>query len=152
MPHQINDKSPSASALMFRSAQAPIRSTIRCCATTSTNWGCKRWRFSPPAYKLNDCHSFAVGFIAQHTTAELRQYANFGPAVAGSLRNTVAKSLPPTQVASGIQQVQSGIAATRQSDTTALQVRRTALQTQQVGTYCTASRRIGQCHRQQPRW
>ncbi len=65
------------------------------------------------AYKLNDRHSFAVGFIAQHTTAELRQYANFGPAVAGSLRNTgsqIATGL--TQVASGIQQVQSGIAAT----------------------------------------
>ncbi len=33
------------------------------------------------AYKLNDRHSFAVGLVAQHTTAELRQYANFGPAV-----------------------------------------------------------------------
>ena len=87
------------------------------------------------AYKLNDRHSFAVGFIAQHTTAELRQYANFGPAVAGSLRNTgsqIATGL--TQVASGIQQVQSGIAATEAAggDTTALQAQLTALQTQQA--------------------
>lgn len=37
------------------------------------------------AYKLNDRHSFAVGLVAQHTTAELRQYANFGPAVKQSL-------------------------------------------------------------------
>jgi long-chain fatty acid transport protein len=54
------------------------------------------------AYKLNDRHSFAVGFIAQHTTAELRQYANFGPAVAGSLRNT------GSQIATGLTQVASG--------------------------------------------
>lgn len=37
------------------------------------------------AYKLNDQHSFAVGLVAQHTKANLRQYANFGPAVAAGL-------------------------------------------------------------------
>ncbi|MFV2029419.1 OmpP1/FadL family transporter [Neisseria sp. S1] len=36
------------------------------------------------AYKLNDQHSFAVGLVAQHTKASLRQYANFGPAVVGN--------------------------------------------------------------------
>ncbi|WP_037586630.1 OmpP1/FadL family transporter [Stenoxybacter acetivorans] len=30
------------------------------------------------AYKINDQHSVAVGLVAQHTKAELRQYANFG--------------------------------------------------------------------------
>lgn len=30
------------------------------------------------AFKLNEQHSFAVGLVAQHTKANLRQYANFG--------------------------------------------------------------------------
>ena len=30
------------------------------------------------AYKINDRHSVALGLVAQHTTANLRQYANFG--------------------------------------------------------------------------
>ncbi|WP_153711721.1 OmpP1/FadL family transporter [Eikenella corrodens] len=30
------------------------------------------------AYKINDQHSVALGLVAQHTTAKLRQYANFG--------------------------------------------------------------------------
>ncbi len=30
------------------------------------------------AYKINDQHSVAVGLVAQHTSANLRQYANFG--------------------------------------------------------------------------
>ncbi len=36
------------------------------------------------AFKLNENHSFAVGLVAQNTSAELRQYANFGPAVRGT--------------------------------------------------------------------
>ena len=35
------------------------------------------------AFKLNDQHSVAVGVIAQHAEASLRQYANFGYALAG---------------------------------------------------------------------
>ena len=38
------------------------------------------------AFKLNDQHSFAVGLVAQNTSAELRQYANFGPAVKSSMQ------------------------------------------------------------------
>ncbi len=150
--------SPSASALMFRSAQAPNTTMIRCCAIPSTNWGCKRWRFSPPwPINLNDRHSFAVGLIAQHTTAELRQYANFGPAVAGSSRKTgsqIATGL--TQFAAASSRFRAALLLTEAAggDTTALQAQLTALQTQQA-THCTASRRgwrIGQRHRQQPRW
>lgn len=35
------------------------------------------------AFKLNEQHSVAVGVIAQHAEAKLRQYANFGAAVPG---------------------------------------------------------------------
>ena len=35
------------------------------------------------AFQLNDQHSVAVGVIAQHAEASLRQYANFGYALAG---------------------------------------------------------------------
>ncbi|MEC5207745.1 long-chain fatty acid transport protein [Vogesella perlucida] len=35
------------------------------------------------AFKLNEQHSVAVGVIAQHAEASLRQYANFGYALAG---------------------------------------------------------------------
>ena len=41
------------------------------------------------AFKLNDQHSFAVGLVAQNTSAELRQYANFGPAVKGGMQTTL---------------------------------------------------------------
>ncbi|EGY51533.1 OmpP1/FadL family transporter [Neisseria shayeganii] len=34
------------------------------------------------AFKINDNHSVAVGLVAQRTEAELRQYANFGSALA----------------------------------------------------------------------
>lgn len=34
------------------------------------------------AFKINDNHSVAVGLVAQRTEAHLRQYANFGPALA----------------------------------------------------------------------
>lgn len=33
------------------------------------------------AFKINDNHSVAVGLVAQRTEAELRQYANFAPAI-----------------------------------------------------------------------
>ena len=35
------------------------------------------------AYKINDRHSVALGLVAQHTTANLRQYANFGAFLPG---------------------------------------------------------------------
>lgn len=35
------------------------------------------------AYKINDRHSVAVGVVAQHTSANLRQYANFGAFLPG---------------------------------------------------------------------
>ncbi|AUZ03965.1 MULTISPECIES: OmpP1/FadL family transporter [Vitreoscilla] len=56
------------------------------------------------AFKLNDNHSFGIGLVAQHTTAELRQYANFGPA----LRAGLAES--STQAAAGLMQLNAGIA------------------------------------------
>lgn len=34
------------------------------------------------AYKINDQHAVALGIVAQHTEAHLRQYANFAPALA----------------------------------------------------------------------
>ena len=67
------------------------------------------------AFKLNDQHSFAVGLVAQHTKAELRQFANFGPAVKRGLATNkaavdaqAATALP--QLAAGIAQVEAGIA------------------------------------------
>ena len=97
------------------------------------------------AYKLNDRHSFAVGLVAQHTKAELRQYANFGPAVAGSL-NTQAQAAAANGVTAqnvgallqsataGVNQLQAGIAATEAAggDASALRTQLTAVQAQQT--------------------
>lgn len=71
------------------------------------------------AFKLNEQHSFAVGLIAQNTSAELRQYANFGPSLKGSLTESlnaqVAQStggtMTPTQVIAMIPTIESGIKA-----------------------------------------
>lgn len=38
------------------------------------------------AYKINDQHAVALGVVAQHTSADLRQYANFGAALPAPLR------------------------------------------------------------------
>ena len=87
------------------------------------------------AYKLNDRHSFAVGLVAQHTTAELRQYANFGPAVVSSLSNNAAQiSAGLTQISDGISQVEASITATEAAggDSTALQTQLATLQAQQT--------------------
>lgn len=69
------------------------------------------------AFKLNDKHSFAVGLVAQNTSAELRQYANFGPAVKSGMQtqldNTVAQSTggaTPAQVIGMIPTIEAGIA------------------------------------------
>ena len=63
------------------------------------------------AFKLNDQHSFAVGLVAQNTSAELRQYANFGPAVASGLSGTSAQAAAGlTQLNAGISQLNGGIA------------------------------------------
>ncbi|UOO82140.1 OmpP1/FadL family transporter [Uruburuella testudinis] len=94
------------------------------------------------AYKLNERHSFAVGFVAQHTTAELRQYANFGPAVVSSLGSSAAQigagltqiDTGLTQLNAGISQLEAGIAATEAAggDASALQTQLAGLQTQQA--------------------
>ncbi len=94
------------------------------------------------AYKLNDRHSFAVGLVAQHTTAELRQYANFGPAVVSSLSNNatqISNGLTQignglTQINAGISQLEAGIAATQAAggDASALQTQLADLQAQQA--------------------
>ena len=86
------------------------------------------------AFKLNDHHSFAVGLVAQHTKAELRQFANFGPAVARGLKTqtdaAAANGITPQTVGPALQQANNGInqlnqaiAATQAAggDTTALQ-------------------------------
>ena len=63
------------------------------------------------AFKLNEQHSFAVGLVAQNTSAELRQYANFGPAVASGLSGTSAQAAAGlTQLNAGISQLNGGIA------------------------------------------
>ena len=63
------------------------------------------------AFKLNDSHSFAVGLVAQHTTAELRQYANFGPALRQGLAGTSAQAgAGLAQLDAGIAQLNGGIA------------------------------------------
>ena len=61
------------------------------------------------AFKLNDHHSFAVGLVAQHTKAELRQFANFGPAVKRGL--TAKKAEVDTQAATALPKLAAGIAA-----------------------------------------
>lgn len=97
------------------------------------------------AYKLNERHSFAIGLVAQHTTAELRQYANFGPAVAGAL-NTQAQAAAASGVTAqnvgtllqtataGVNQLQAGIAATEAAggDATALKTQLATVQAQQA--------------------
>ena len=56
-------------------------------------------------------HSFAVGLVAQNTSAELRQYANFGPAVASGLSSSSAQAAAGlTQLNAGISQLNGGIA------------------------------------------
>lgn len=76
------------------------------------------------AFKLNDQHSFAVGLVAQHTKAELRQFANFGPAVARGLKaqtdaaaanGVTAQNVGALlqQANNGITQLNQGIAATQ---------------------------------------
>lgn len=95
------------------------------------------------AYKLNDQHSFAVGLVAQHTKANLRQYANFGPAVVGSLGTTasqIGSGLSQindglTKVNAGISQLEAGIAATQAAggDVIALQTQLAGLKAQQAG-------------------
>ena len=71
------------------------------------------------AFKLNDQHSFAVGLVAQNTSAELRQYANFGPAILGNKSSVNADGTinPPTGLRekeellnNGIAQLNGGIA------------------------------------------
>ena len=71
------------------------------------------------AFKLNDQHSFAVGLVAQNTSAELRQYANFGPSLKDSsiksLNAQVAQStggtMTPTQVIAMIPNIEAQLAA-----------------------------------------
>ncbi len=63
------------------------------------------------AFKLNDQHSFAVGLVAQNTSAELRQYANFGPAVASGLSAKSGEAAAGlTKLNAGIAQLNGGIA------------------------------------------
>ena len=72
------------------------------------------------AFKLNDQHSFAVGLVAQNTSAELRQYANFGPAIrdgmadiskAGSPQGLAAIDAGLKQYTDGINAADAGISA-----------------------------------------
>lgn len=62
------------------------------------------------AFKLNEQHSFAVGLVAQHTKANLRQYANFGGfveqganAAAPELTSAIQKQVIDSATAMGIQ-------------------------------------------------
>ena len=77
------------------------------------------------AFKLNDQHSFAVGLVAQNTSAELRQYANFGPAVKSGIQTKLDEtvkentkglgpnggSLTTSQLIGMIPNIQNGIKA-----------------------------------------
>jgi len=57
------------------------------------------------AFKLNDQHSVAVGVIAQHAEAHLRQYANFGFLIGRSLSLTGATLLAQNGRADGFADV-----------------------------------------------
>lgn len=57
------------------------------------------------AFKLNDQHSVAVGVIAQHAEASLRQYANFGYAMASAAGATGVTLLNGNGAADGFADV-----------------------------------------------
>ena len=69
------------------------------------------------AFKLNDQHSFAVGLVAQNTSAELRQYANFGPSLKvtaqGNLQNSIDSTgaVKPADVIAKIPAIQAQLGA-----------------------------------------
>ncbi len=46
------------------------------------------------AFKINENHSVAVGLTAQHSKAELRQYANFAPLVSAAMSKKMGKPVP----------------------------------------------------------
>ncbi|MDO4998279.1 MAG: outer membrane protein transport protein [Neisseria sp.] len=97
------------------------------------------------AFKVHPQHSFAVGLVAQHTEAELRQYANFGANLTAGLKAQTAAlsqlgittsaqaNAALTQISTDITQLNAAIAqvAANNEDTSALQTQLTALTTRQ---------------------
>ncbi|MDC7707376.1 OmpP1/FadL family transporter [Vogesella indigofera] len=100
MTHQLNDKVtvglgvyvPFASSTEYQ-RDSVLRYNLNSTELTTID-------INPTvAFKLNEQHSVAIGVIAQHAEATLRQYANFGYALAGG--NAAIGNTPSSVLGNG---------------------------------------------------